>query len=183
VSRERLQNQALTVVKSVDKGIIQSSVTVNSYGSLQFLLSDLNEVASYTAIFDQYRITSITLEFLPCSTAAVPNATASSFTPVMYTAIDYDDNGVPSSLATVLNYANVRYHQCGSRFKMTFKPHIAVAGYTGTFGGYVNIPAPWIDAASTNVQHYGVKYAMPTALVYSSWQCIARYTCQFRNIR
>jgi hypothetical protein len=183
VSRERLQTKALTVVKSVDKGIVQSSTSANTYGSLQFLLSDLNEVASYTAIFDQYRIRSLSICFIPNTTAAVSNATISSFAPVIYTAVDYDDNGTPSSLATVLNYANVRYHASGSNFTITFKPHISIAGFTGTFGGFVNEPAPWIDAASTNVQHYGLKYALPSASLISAWQCIARYTIDFRNIR
>jgi len=180
---ERLQTRPYTFVKTIDKGIIQSSTSANTYGSLQFLANDLPEISSYANIFDQYRITQILLQFLPTITAAVPSATASNFAPVIYTAIDYDDNGTPSSLATVLNYSNTRFYSPGQRFKIAFRPHAAIAGYTGTFGAFVNVPAPWIDAASLTTQHYGIKYAMPSASFVSSWQLIASYTIQFRNVR
>jgi hypothetical protein len=183
MSLERMQNRPYTFVKTIDKGIIQSSTSANTYGSLQFLANDLPEISSYANIFDQYRLSQIVLQFLPVITAAVPSATASNFAPVIYTAIDYDDNGVPTSIATVLNYFNIRFYSPGQRFKIAFRPHAAIAGFTGTFGAYVNVPAPWIDCASLTAQHYGLKYAMPSASFVSSWQLIASYTISFRNVR
>lgn len=169
--------------KSVDKSALSSSTSADTLQSYAFKLTDLPEYASYTTIFDQYRIVKIELTFI--GTNQAPNAAATlQRTPCIYTAIDYDDNGTPASVATVLNYANVRIHAPGKTFTIAWRPHAAVGMYNGTnFSNYGNLTSPWIDAASSDVLHFGVKVAIPSYAFISAFQVIAAYTVEFRNVR
>jgi hypothetical protein len=178
-----MQIGALKVRKSVDKGSLSSSTSADTLTSYAFKLNDLPEYASYTNIFDQYRIVKIELVFLWTNLMAVSGATLNRSPPI-YTAIDYDDNGTPSSIAVVLNYGNVRIHQQDKPFTVAFKPGVAEGLWNGTsFGSYGNRTSPWIDCASADVLHFGVKAALPSYNTISSLQVIANYTVEFRNIR
>lgn len=187
ISNEKLQVKAFKVAKSVDKSALQSSTTVDTLSTYAFKLTDLPEYASYTTIFDQYRIDRIVLTFIPCTDLAIPGSTTGGTlqrAPPIYTAVDYDDNGTPASVATVLNYANVRLHAPGRMFKVSFKPHVAVGLYNGTnFTNYGNNANQWIDAASSDVLHFGLKTAMPSNALITVWQVIATYYVSFKNVR
>ena len=183
VANERGNVRIHSFRKAVDKSALTSSTSVDTLGSYAFKLTDLPEYASYTTIFDQYRITKIELMFVGVNQQALSAATLQRSPPI-YTAIDYDDNGTPASIATVLNYANVRIHGPGSKFTIAWRPHVASGFYNGTnFSNYGNLTSPWIDAASSDVLHFGVKTAMPAYNFISSWQVIAAYTVEFRNVR
>jgi len=60
-----------------------------------------------------------------------------------------------------------------------------VAAYNGAFAGYANLGAQWIDAASTTVQHYGVKTYVPGGAAgqtqLASWDVFVEYFIQFRK--
>jgi hypothetical protein len=183
ISNERMQTRSFTVRKLVDRSALTSSTSVDTLGSYAFRLTDLPEYASYTTIFDQYRFKRVELIFLPGTQPALPAATLQR-APSLYTAIDYDDNGTPASVATVLNYANCRLTPPGRKLVVSFKPHCAIGAYNGTnFSNYANSVNQWMDAASSDVYHYGVKTAMPSNNFISNWQVIAAYTIEFRNVR
>lgn len=104
----------------------------------------------------------------------------------MYTAIDYDDNGTPSTMAIVLNYANVKYHPAGTDnpIHLSFAPGVADGLYNGTnFSNYGNRISPWIDAASSDVLHFGIKVGVPSYNTISTWQILFALTVEFKNIR
>lgn len=106
--------------------------------------------------------------------------------PPLYTAVDYDDNGTPASMAVVLNYGNVKFHTpCTDRMiSVAFKPHASDGMYNGTnFTNYGNVASPWIDAASSDVLHFGVKVGMPSYNTISSLQVLIAQTVEFKNVR
>jgi len=147
----------------------------------------LEQYATFQALFDQYRVDALEFTFRPTFTAnSFTSGLGASFVPPnLYTVIDYDDNTTPTSLAQLREYEN-----CTTSLYETvvrrFKPHIAVAAFNGSFTGNMNAPAPWIDTASNNVIHYGVKYgAEPSSLAndFQIWSVIARAQVSFRNVK
>lgn len=178
-------NRVVTVVKLVDKGAITSSTSVDTLGGFAFSLSDLNEVTSFTNLFDQYKIIKIQVELIPLTIPATMNATGAFYSTALLMAIDYDDSGTPASLQVVKNYQNVRIIPPGTQrvYKFAFEPHMALAAYSGSFTSYANLKPRWIDASSTGVVHYGLKYGVATSAVQVQFQVLTRYVVQFRNVR
>jgi hypothetical protein len=145
--------QGITVTLSLVQASMTTSVTVPVYGNLYFALSQCATAASYTALFDQYRIEQLEVWIEPLSdTTAVATTGLAS-------AIDLDDANAPSSYGDVADRQGAilattlvgQYHK--------WKPHIAVATYSGAFTSFANEPSGWIDVASPSVQHYGLKMA------------------------
>jgi len=97
--------------------------------------------------------------------------------------IDYDDAASPSSVQALLDYQNVVYASGTVGHYRRFKPHVAVAAYTGAFTGYSNVTSPWIDAASTTVAHYGVKTGWTVTDTAYSMDILVRLRTSWRNVR
>jgi hypothetical protein len=170
--------------------ISQTAIT-NAYyagGNLAVLtpsLTTLDQATSFQALFDQYRITKVTMQFRPLYSRQnfVPG---SDIPPLIYTVVDYDDGAVPSSLATLREYQNITVHECDS-FVVAFRPRIAMAAYGGAFTSYANMGNTWIDCASSGVLHYGLKIAITAGLAgqthLQSWYLSVKLEVEFRNVR
>jgi hypothetical protein len=60
---------------------------------------------------------------------------------------------------------------------------VSTALYAGSFTSFGNVSSPWIDMASPNVEHYGVKIGMtPTDTIYR-WDTRARFHLEVRCSR
>lgn len=157
-----------------------STVPVASY--YVFQLSSLANNASFTGLFDQYKVDAIQFRVRPRSSMATINAGV--YAPPLYLVIDYDNTTALPNVATALQYTScavVESYQSASR---TFKPHVAVAAYSGAFTAYKNELADWIDCASNTVLHYGVKYYLPVcpATALPEWDVDVDVYLSFRNI-
>ena len=122
--------------------------------SLVTTLSMFDSYTDFTALFDQYRI-----EYVEAwIETAVPRV--SGAVGDMASAVDIDDANVPSSYLSVADLPGAidcawtagRYHK--------WKPHVAVAMYSGAFTSFGSEPAGWIDCGSPSVQHYGLKVGL-----------------------
>jgi len=173
-----------------DNGIFRMSQT-QDYGSVitssaggqvfiaqKFAFSDLPQVTSFQAIFDQYKIEALEIWITPSST------TSPSVLPSQYVAVvDYDEATNPSSFAQLLQYQNVNEVPFTNGVYYHFTPHTGMSiGAPGTFGGAGNITAPWIDSASPSTPHYGIKIGMYASAVTVSLQIRARFHMAFRNL-
>jgi len=143
-------------------------------GGLSFSLNTLSQSSSFTGLFDRYRILNIQVQFNPTLTG--------NLTVPITTAIDYDDAATPTTeiaqRETALTVPTSRY------FERSFTPRIAVAAYSGTFTGYANMSSKqWLDASSTGIQYYGLKYYIPGQAVTSSqvYTITVRYFLQCKN--
>jgi hypothetical protein len=145
--------QKITVTLYLSVGGLATSTTVPVYGNNAFSLSQSPAAAAYTSLFDQYKIEQLEAWVEPLQdTTAVACTTFAS-------CIDLDDANTPTSFGQVADHQGAlvgtsitgRYHR--------WKPHVAIAAYSGAFTSFSNEPAPWIDVASPAVQHYGLKMA------------------------
>lgn len=173
-------------VQTFDQSTISQTATTPHFGSFVIQLSFLDNVTPFTTLFDQYRFDWCECIFRPMYTAQALTALSSVIVPQLYTVIDYDDPTPLSTLNGMREYQNLQMSELETVVRR-FKPHAALAAYTGSFSGYGNLESPWIDCASSTVQHYGVKYAIDagdtgqTAL--QTWNCTMRVGVSFRNVR
>jgi hypothetical protein len=175
-------NQVYKLTQTVSAtSVLTSSVTVSAFASFNFQLSNLDQVATLQAAFDQYRLDRIEFWLIPRFT---DNATGTGVEPgLLCSVIDYDDSNVLTTFQASNDYDNCITSSGLSGHYRIFQPHVAVAAYSGTFTSFANEPAGWIDAASPSVQHYGIKLAISTTDSVYKWDSITRYHVSLRNVR
>lgn len=164
-------------------GNMISSPTLNSFYSFTFRLSDLPQASTFSALYDQYRVTKLKYEFYPAMTMGISNA---ALVGTLITVIDYDDATVPTTPTQLLEYANARVTSIYKPQIRTFKPHLAGAVYSGAFTSFSNLKDTWIDVASSSVEFYGVKAcitATGTPSVNQQYTCIVTAHVEFKSVR
>jgi hypothetical protein len=171
-------------VKFVDKGILTSSSVAEGLYGFQFYAGDLSEISSFTSIFDQYRITAVHIVIKP---SAQLSTTASATPPYayLYVVTDYDDSSTLASASLALNYQNCSIITPGYSHSRVVRPHVNLTAASGGSGIAVSRVSPWVDAADTNVIHYGLKCAVTqsTSTNLAQWHIWFRYFVEFRMVR
>lgn len=139
--------------------IVQTSTTVPTFGASTFVLSSFDNYLEYLGLFDQYKIDEIEVWIEPAF------GPAQSLTSVgqLYSCVDLDDANTPTTIISVEAHQSCITTSTVAGHYHKWVPHMAVAVYSGAFTSFANSPADWIDAASPNVQHYGVKLATTTS--------------------
>jgi hypothetical protein len=138
--------------------LITTSTIVDTMGGIYFGVSGLNQLATLQGLFDQYKIIEIEvwIQYSPVTTTVTAGQEIAS---QYATVVDYDDANSPASYNALLEFEDALATTLSAGHYHRFKPHVAMAVYSGAFTSFANIPAPWIDSASSTVQHYGVKVA------------------------
>jgi len=184
---DKLQNQIYRVKQTVDKSTIVSSNAGAVLGAFNFQLSDTDNNANFTALYDQYRIVAVSARFRPMYTAQPLQNTAAVTSPVLYTVLDYDDSNAPASIAALREYQSCKETRYDENHIRNLKPRIAMAAYAGAFTSFANVSSQWIDAASPSVQHYAIKYGVPATTgaqaVEQVWTVECDYFLEFRQVR
>jgi len=176
VPRMRLKsNKVYTFSRSFSAVNLTAGTSVDVSGSIVVSLNNLPNYTEITNLFDEYRIMQVVCEFLPF--------TNTNNAPPLYTAIDPDDGVTPTSADQLRQLDTCRIVPSNVYFERTFTPMVSAALYTGSFTGYGNIRPTqvWIDNASPNVQHYGLKYywpAMPSATGMYALNCVVIIQCR-----
>lgn len=158
------------------------------YEAWSFKLSDLPSYTEFTALYDQYCIEKIVCKFFPrFNVYNYPDATsAETEVPIILSVIDYDD-ATAVSQTSLVQFSTCKYHSQFKPFTITFSPRAATAAYSGAFTSYaVASKNQWFDAASSDVQYYGLKLATsvfsggnnPT--VDPTWDVYYEYHLAFR---
>jgi len=162
---------------AVNRSVLSANSALPVGFARSFQVSDLAQATTLLSVFDQYRIMQVEVWLKPQS-ASVGTQTATS----LYTVLDYDDATTPISENQMQQYTNVTISAVVEGIYRRFRPHIAVAVYSGAFTSFKNELSDWIDSGSPNVQHYGFKALIspgPTTLAYDLEY---RYWVQFRNV-
>jgi hypothetical protein len=171
------------VVRGTANAVITASASIDVKTNYAFQMANANVNTGY---FDQYRIAAIRFVAAAQNNAIglVTNSTT-SIVP-MYIVLDFDDASNLASVAAAEAYSNCLVLHPGESCERIFKPRVAVGAYTGSvFTGFANMPDLWIDSASTNVQHYGVKTIVPAATaaqtLLQTWDISIEYFIEMRK--
>jgi hypothetical protein len=177
-----LDNQVYRITQSYTTfaGLV-TSTTLNSYTSLFFSVSNIDQSTSLASIFDEYRIDEIEFWVIP----RLSQTTAVSQGPGLLTSvIDYDDAATLTSLASASDYTNAITASGLLGHYRRFKPHAADALYQASaLSAFGNVTSPWIDWAYPNTQHYGVKLAISATSSVQSYDFNVRLHISNRNVR
>lgn len=179
-SNTRFREQKFSLIKNVSIGSLTSTTTVPVYGLFLFTISQIGDISSLGGVFDQYKIDWVELLTVPDVTPSTVSSAGQ-----LVSVVDYDDAANPGSLQALLDYNNAIQTTGNFQHYHKFRPRIASAAYGGTvFSSFMNVASSWIDMASTNVEHYGVKMgwsATPSGVQIQ--QVYARLHVSFRSTR
>lgn len=157
-----------------------TSTTVPTFSAVNFNVNGIDQISQLTAIFDQYMIDQVEI-WLECALGV--GAAETSGAQQLAVVVDYDDSNNLTTFPSALDYTNVVTCRLGESIYRRFRPHIAIASYSGTFTSFANSPSQWIDAASPSVQHYGIKLAAGTSTAAIIYSLRIRYHTKWRNVR
>lgn len=173
-------NQVFSLVQGFQPSALTSNIGAATYAAYTFQFSDLDQYVSLGNVFDQYMIEWVEVWITP--RLPTPSATATN-TGVFYSVLDFDDGAPLTTLASALDYENVLIGTGTSGHYRRFRPHVAVAAYSGTFTSFANAVGVWIDVVSPSVVHYGVKTAWASTDVAYVMNVQCRYHVKLRNVR
>jgi len=152
--------------------------------SFYVALSNVTQVSSFTALFDQYRIPKVEAWLVPRNpTSGTTSATNRGW---LYSVIDYDDDTVLTQATDYEQYQNCVSTPATLGHYRTARPHVAAAVYSGAFTSFANETSPWIDLASPSVRHYFLKAGISASDATTDEVVIdlqVRFHLQFRNVR
>lgn len=174
-------NQVYTFERSWQIGTVQlATAPLDTFGSIFTQLDDLPGYTEFTALFDLYRFDKLQIDFIPTQ--------QTGYSGNLVTVIDYNDASVPVSIANLMQYQTAQQNAAGSTVRRVFTPRIDLAAYSGSaFTSYATAAMQWIDTASPDVIHYGVKWGVQGIIAQIStdvkWIINAKAIIQFKNPR
>lgn len=173
--------------------IVQLAVASNY--SFEFALSQLPQSATFTALYDQYRINSITVVITPMLNVASTTDNASGLVAVansgmIATVVDYDGGSALTTIDNYMEYQNCKIQPCISTRPVirTFRPrtNVSIQNIGGGVGSADNKGGRWLDCGLNNVVHYGLRVyvdAYAGLYNYQHFDVYAKYNVSFRNVR
>jgi len=167
-------------IQFIPASFISSSNVTSSFAGFNYTLSQLDQAATWTAVFDQYQIARLEVRLIP---RVDSNTTATTGFGLVYSAIDYDDSTTPPSIASIEQRENCNVEPALREQSVVFTPHAALAAYSGVFTSFANVKDMWIDSGSATVQHYGFKTGWTSTSVNNQTiDVITRMVVRFRNV-
>lgn len=183
--QRRMQTSQKTTTFKTCRTVVKAQA-INSVGSEYnvgyfFTLADVPGYTEYTALYDQYRITKIEVNIMPCNTAC---NNGQYCTPSwMLSSVDYD-NATSQTTAQLREVDDVQIIHVQRGKKITFQPRCAIVTAQSSLSGLAEAkPGLWINCSTTGVQHYGLKLAMPSANSngIATMDVMCRYFLEFKK--
>lgn len=144
-----------------------------SDGLVSFSLGALPNASEYTALFDHYKVNKVVVRFEPTANQVNPSTPCDAR---LLTAVDFDGGATGLSYAAFTSYETVQVTPLLHRKSITIQPRAETATIDSGSTNVNAVVAPantWFDCSNTNVNFYGVRYAMTaTALLnvrYDIW--------------
>lgn len=172
------ETKLFTIVKIWQyESCFTTSTTLFVNAGFSFALNGISDYTTLSNVFDQYRIRTIEVWFVP------KFGSTQGHTGEIYSVVDHDDATALTVKTDYLEYTNVMVSPQTYGHYRRWAPGVATAAFNGSFGGYANVTSPWLDCASSSVQHYGLKFGSdPTTAAAYSYDMTVRYTLDFRFI-
>jgi len=171
-----LEQTVVLEMSSSARMFLVSSATsgLPTFGGLSVTMAQFSGATGLLSVFDQYRIEQVE------AWIEQPSPNTNAIYPVLHSAVDLDDANVPTSVGQIDDHQGALITSGPAGHYHKWKPHIAVASFSGAFTSYSNMPSQWIDAASPNVQHYGLKYATVSNGNTLGYDLVLRIVASFR---
>lgn len=133
------------------------------FRGFNFLLSSVVNSGEFSALYDQYKLTGIALDFYlnrNSANASVVNGVL----PRMYIVTDYNTSTAPTDIDELKEYSNCRVHDFTpekNHFRYYLRPKILMEVYrTALTTGTAPRKPMWISTDHLDLQHFGVRLAV-----------------------
>jgi hypothetical protein len=169
-----------------DYGLVTSTSAAEGKYAITTVFTDLPDNANYASAYDQYKIDSVEYHILPMTQPSLPGTAPGYANCIVYH--DYDDTTTPVNAAAARQYSNAVILGPGEKHVRKIRPHIAGAATssaTASITGARNEPAPWMDATSSSVPHYGLKVVVTqsSSTNVNAWYIYAVLSVSLKNQR
>lgn len=153
-----------------------------------FTLDQLPNANEFIALYDTYKIKSVTLRIEPAFTVNQMTNPQNISTKMIRVVHDYDDASPLSLENDYFEYSNMKSYSCMKPFKVILYPKVSAEIYrTPLTTGYEQRKAPWLDlsAAGASIPHYGIKMYFPYLGIGESFQfrVIATYHIEMKQAK
>lgn len=169
--------------------LIEDIVSINAAGlnkAYSFTLNQLPNAAEFVALYDSYKIKSITIRVEPAF--SVNQMTANQVLSAKFVRVvhDYDDASALGTEQDYYEYGNMKSYSCLKPFKVILYPKVSAEIYrTALTTGYEQRKSPWLDLSSqgADIPHYGIKMFFPYLGIDNAFQfrVIATYHIECRQ--
>jgi len=158
---------------------ITGSASSDTFGALSFHLDQLPAYTEFQTLFDQYKISGVSLRFIPQSTS-VEIASGDSANVFVYCP-DYDDQGAPTTAAALYQRQSTKFiYSAHKTFKMFLRPNTLVSVENGFGPGSRR---QWVSTNDASVTYYGFKWCMRQATIPQHIDVYATYYLKFKNVK
>jgi len=150
-----------------------------------FSLDEMPEYTECSALFDQYRVDSVTIELLSEANVNTTTPAGALFTlPHFYSCIDLTDVTPITSENEILAYSSCQLHQHGV-MKRTLSPCFSTRVFDTALVDGFTTRRGWLESANPSIPHYGIKVYAPTRAVYANqpYKCYLTIKCSFRGVK
>jgi hypothetical protein len=167
-----------------------TATTSDQFYALNFQLNGINasDLAAVQALFDMYRVMECTVSWIPQTNVA--SNTGAADIPILHSALDFDDQTLPTSQVQLQGYATYKRSFANRFFGRRYKPAtLAIGSGSGsTSTGLITFPqfGKWIDIAFPAVVQLGTKWcfgASSAAASYSAGYFSVSATVEYRQSR
>lgn len=168
VRRNKMARQIHKYKRVVNMGTYTASQsvvggTVPARGAFSFNMNLLPNVSEYSSLYDQYKITGVSVKFVPKTSGQFQGGSSGSANPIGYgqvvSVIDFDDAATPLTKDQMLEYGSVKVTKSNREHKRFIKPKMLQEIFiNSTTTGRAPIQAKWIDWSFPNAEHYGIKW-------------------------
>ena len=173
--------------QTISNSAVVSNTTVITQANLSFKLSDLNQYATFTSLFDSYRISKVQLKYIPRTNVDI-GVNGNTYSTTVFYAIDYDDIGALGSIAALQEFGNCKSISSHKTITITIKPKVSRTIYQAGVASAYEEPKSnvWIDAAYPNVEHYGFRLMFPPvggAAGAVTYDVIKTFWVEFKHVK
>lgn len=166
--------------------VITVSGGTSFFSASSFELQNVPNATEFSNLYDQYKITGIKYSIMPRGNSAdVGTSATQGNMGRIFSVLDYDDSNAPSGFNEMTQYQNLKVTPNTVTHTRFLKPRFNMDVLSGSVGLTANAPRTgWIDCASTDVKHRGVKIGIqaPTTATYT-YDLMITYYLAFKNVR
>lgn len=159
-------------------------------GGVAFTFNDLPSPTEFSNLFDQYKLVGVAYRWVVNKDPMLSNTStaATRLYPRICWVHDYDDNNTPGALTDIYQYPKMKEFYFSETHPQTkwyyIKPAKANVGYEGATNSWYSPDwKSWVDMASTNVPHYGIKYGTEGQFAGININLQTRYYFLCKNVR
>lgn len=161
----RQQSQMYTMTKTVcvvnGIAVVTTGTPVGGAVATTLATAFPTDYTSLQNLFDEYRIEAVEITAYPTKIQAITSGGLYASNGQLQTVIDFDDDVVPTTANTLLNYGTCISTEGNVKVVRAFVPKVQIATVDAVSGATLGSAAKayqWIDMGNATVKHYGFKW-------------------------